>query len=279
MIESIIFAAEHARGCRVLNGSRAFRVEMNKCLANFHIQGDNFRSRCASVVMDSTARLRVPPGAMVTRPSLKVVSAAAAKHSITGRAFLKGIVGGGSTSVARLDFGRRAAVPLKRQMEDANRAMQEAGASGDVFILQGSAPSTLEGVQYRFELIGGRFHYAVRIALQPDGGPSSRVDNLCMCDIEADDPRARLSVLSTPRQLAAEPGLGSLAAAQSLLCALEMFARDFDLHVVAVEGTLHGGFMYAFDVNTNSNYNAKLEAQYGVKPAAWQVLDSALDLL
>ena len=57
-------------------------------------------------------------------------------------------------------------------------------------------------------------------------------------------------------------GSSALKCARGVYAALELFAHEHDLHVVALEGTLHKGVLWT--INTNSKYNHKLEHQYGV---------------
>lgn len=281
LIEAVICRGESSEDYAVFNGSKAFRVEMNKSLATFHIAGSQFQRRCQSRTKDGVARLRVPRSVLVTKLSPKLVESAAKRIGSTGPCFLKGIVGGGSSTVTRVDTS----MPVRSQLKKIEPTMRATGVDGDLFIMQESAPSTLADVQYRFELIGGRFHYAVRIEAAKkqrvaDSKYAHEVENLCMCDIDADDPSVRLSILKSAEELGREPGMqnstNSTAAAQSLIAAMELFAADFDLHVVAIEGTLSDGMMFAFDINTNSNYNYTLEKRSGVTPGAWRLLESML---
>ena len=91
------------------------------------------------------------------------------------------------------------------------------------------------------------------------------VKNLCMCDIDDDDPSVDLHILGTLSELATEPCFQRLEveaaeAAAGIVGALETFARDNELHVLAMEGTVDDrGTLWVFDVNTNSNYNMELE--------------------
>lgn len=279
IIESIIFAAEQTPSCRVLNGCKAFRLEMNKSLALFHMQCDTYLSKCRQHHVGGRQPVLVPTAVLVTKLNGKVVHQAMAKHGLGSDCFVKGIVGGGSTSVAYLDARASAAKSTEYQLAEINREMRSAGASSDVFVLQKGAPCARPGVQYRFELIGGRFHYAVRIdtSAKANDAPSNSVDNLCMCDIADGDLGVSLHIIKSAAELAREDGMcASLASAKSIIACLELLAQDFDLFVVAIEGTLHDGSFHVFDVNTNSNYNHALEIKHDVTPGAWQILESIL---
>ena len=65
-----------------------------------------------------------------------------------------------------------------------------------------------------------------------------------------------------------------LSNAQNIYKCVELFASKNKLHVVAIEGTIFNGKFYTFDINTNSNYNSKLEKKAGLKPAVWEVVES-----
>jgi hypothetical protein len=292
VIEDVIFVAERSPDCRVFNGCAAFRLEMNKALANFHIESTDFRCRCREASGSREDHLRVPPGVVVTSLGEKVIERAVQSLGAGPDYFVKGIVGGGSTSVARLQTTRTThptdlRVFLRAQLRSVARDMEEVGAHRDVFLLQQRTPSARAGVQYRFELVAGRFHYAVRVVQRArqdipgsphhhDNNTDHRVDNLCMCDIDADDPSTELTILTSAEELAAEPGVDSRRAALGIISCLETFASDFDLMIVAIEGTLSDGALHAFDINTNSNYNAALERRHGVRPGAWAILDAML---
>lgn len=309
VIESVIFAAEHCGEYCVLNGCKAFRLEMNKMLAFLHVAGDKFQTDCMSASPSGQSHLQAPPTVAVTRLEPKIVQNALIKNNIRGECFVKGIVGGGSTTVRRLmtvenDNVQNDNVPSRPFLESQLASIRaeldpqaaEGGISSDIFLIQQKTPSTEANCQYRFEIINKRVHYVVKICQHRNDEVTtavrtpetdSKVDNLCMCDLETDDPNVELTIIKTPIELSKELGMqggGSqggkspLTCAKGLYAALELFAREHDLHVVALEGTLHQGILWTFDINTNSNYNHKLEQQYGVVPGSWRLLQTMMEV-
>ena len=310
LIESVIFAAEHSNMYTVLNGSKAFRLEMNKMLAFLYISGEMFQDSCAKLSPSKQSHLKVPTTVAVTKIESKLVRNALIKHNIKHECFIKGIVGGGSTTVRRLtlkpwedNVNSKESQHMLNSQLDIIRS--ELNSPTDIFIIQQKAPNTESECQYRFEIINKQVHYVVKIRQKRSSddvnsntssphnknnrldnqtsAASTHVKNLCMCDLEVNDPEVELSIINSPIELSKEPGMqGCLHGSSALKCArgvytaLELFAHEHNLHVVALEGTLHKGVLWTFDINTNSNYNHKLEHQYGVVPGAWQVLQTMI---
>ena len=296
VIESIISSAENCEQYRVFNGTKAFRLEMNKILAFFYIKSDTFKEKCLKHPKStSTLALRVPLTVAVTKLTPKVVHRALMKNNFNpGDCFIKGVVGGGSTTVRRLDASSFDKTFLSPQLRSIRSELDPEDKDADIFIIQAATPSanyTNKGqnsqVQYRFELINKKVYYVVRIVqnnpITNESSDAHKVQNLCMCDLDIDDENVNLTLIKTVKDLSLEPGMKSLSSqrspldsAKALYSSLEMFAEDYDLHVVALEGTLYDGTFWTFDINTNTNYNDKLESQAGITPASWKVLETMI---
>ena len=280
ILQSILFAAEHTTGCAVFNGSSAFNIEMNKMLANLFIESPVYQSTCMRVA--GGVHLRVPTSVAVTQLSDKLVTRALDKHGIADVCFIKALVGGGSTTVRRLDASDLGRKTIGKQLYNIRRDLKEvSNADIDMVIIQESAPSALRGVQYRFEIINKKVYYVVRIeqAVDEQDDTGHEVKNLCLCDIGEGDEGVSLRMIKNAGELSKEEGMVNKTtttsdAAMKIFACVEQFAEAHNLHVVALEGTLHEGSLWVFDVNTNSNYNSELEKKNMMKPAAWHVIET-----
>lgn len=279
MFEAMLKAAEQDPRCRVYNGTNAHHLEMNKLLANIVIASMDFYELCrphwASLshsVPHGELPLRVPQTKAISSVTPLQVRKVASALSPAGVVYLKGIVGGSSTTVHRLDL-------LSSDADDyIQRLAAQFERTDGVVMLQAPSPSAEVGMQYRVELVAGRVLYVVRIEMHGDTG----VRNLCLCDIDESDSSVSLQILQHPGAMALEKGFDDMpqrwgnrnARASHLWRCCEIFAASQQLHVVALEGTLHRGTFYCFDVNTNSNYNSLLELKHGAPSGAKRVLQT-----
>ena len=289
--EAIVGASEAHSHVTMLNGSRALRLEMNKFLSNIAMCSGDFLRRCGH--SSSSIPLRSPGTVLVTKLTEKLVASAVRELGLSEGVpfYVKSITGGGSTSVHRLHNTRQ---QLRQDRLDAGvrRHLDPLSVPGSLYIVQASTPQREPNVQYRFEVIGRAVYYATRIEYLPDAAmqSESEVRNFCLCDIGEEDADVSLRILHTAGGLAEEAGMlregegageegkrARIARAIDLLRCIAQFAEDNHLFVGALEGTLHNGKFYCFDVNTNTNYNERAEAEIGIKPAAHYLLECMLE--
>ena len=103
---------------------------------------------------------------------------------------------------------------------------------------------TVDGTITRAEFIGGRFHYAVRVAT----GGSFELCPAEVCDI---DERPRFEVTDD--------------APAGLIASYEAFLAANDIAVAGIEfARLPDGRVLTYDINTNTNYNPAAEHAAGV---------------
>ena len=276
IIETLLFAASHTCGYNVFNGSSAFRLECNKLLAFVDISSDLFRRRCETLADNPTKRcaLSCPKTVGITQVNARLLRRTIEKHGMGSKVYIKGIVGGESSNVRRItSVDNEAAIARQLRSDDGRNLFHD-----DVTIVQDEVPHAQNG-HYRFELIDAKLYYVVRIR-QRGTTSTTKPRNVCLCDIDIDDPSIELNLFRNADELT-DVGLedGNASAidnARSIVACLEEFARRHQLHVLAVEGTISDGRLHLFDVNTNTNYNSELERRSEVEPAAWQVVKTMM---
>ena len=168
IMQSVLFAAERSNRYQVLNGCSAFNVEMNKMLANIYIESADFTRAFGKYV-------RVPSTIGLTSLNEKVVhKALAGEHRFAETCFIKGLVGGGSTTVTRLVTGG-GGDSLSSQLRSMQKKLERLQARPDIFLIQDACPSDegRENVQYRFELVDHRLLYVVRVEKLAADAPSA----------------------------------------------------------------------------------------------------------
>lgn len=280
IIESMLFTAEQSAKCTVFNGSQAFRIEMNKMLANLYISGSEFQNWCTQKFQQIP--LAIPTTVAVTELNPKLIKHTLKTRNFAGDVYFKGLVGGGSQSVRKLHNSNHSNNE-KHIMKVCQEMKKSTNSDEDIVLIQNEGPSWKADVQYRFELINKRVYYVVRVDKKEDTSTNDgKVKNLCMCEIEDDDKDVDLILYRNAEEFSKDEGLqngpiGALQSAKNIYSSLEKFAVENELHVVAIEGTIAESRLFAFDINTNSNYNENLEKKYDIEPAAWKVVSSMFE--
>lgn len=247
--------------CRVFNGVSAYRMEMNKAVAFIRLSQ---ASRCEALVAPPTVAVGSLEGRVTQRAADELF-----RHPQDAQrraaVYIKSVRGGGSTLVARVDVVSGRVDP--ESLRKARAKMELEPDHQREYIMQLECPSDARGIQFRFEIIGYKVYYVVRmdaVGLAHIQDDHDGVTNLCMCDIQ-DEGSEFLQLMVTPDEVAAhlmhlKNGRGgAIAAARTMFQEAEEFAKANDLFVVALEGTISCGKFYVFDINTNSNYNDALE--------------------